>query len=215
MSREFSAPICAGGGDAQHYLGREGPYETHVGAHRAQSSSTPLCQRLNVVMTKLRGLIQIARKPYRPELHYMRGPGPKSYAKHQARIEENVSRAPSAELMLSLLLILAALVTGHEPTYAQQACQRGFQPVNGRCVLLEDIACSFWRLLLQKIEREDANDNTSRDTGVAFAPEGGAPVGPFLSGSAGRPCVLCGDFNCRGRRLSNVSLQYGKCASLR
>jgi hypothetical protein len=29
----------------------EGAYETHVRAHRAQSSSTPLCQRRNVVMT--------------------------------------------------------------------------------------------------------------------------------------------------------------------
>ena len=65
----------------------EGAFETHVRAHRAQSSSTPLCQRLNVVMTRLRGLIQIARNPYRPELHYMRGPGPKWYAKHQGRTE--------------------------------------------------------------------------------------------------------------------------------
>jgi hypothetical protein len=49
----------------------------------AQPSSTPLCQRLHVIMTKWLGLIQIARNPYRPELHYMRGPGPKWYAKHQ------------------------------------------------------------------------------------------------------------------------------------
>ena len=82
MSQEFSAPICAGDGEAQRYVGREGAYETHVRAHRAQSSSTPLCQRLNVIMTRWRGLIQIARNPYRPELHYMRGPGPKWYAKH-------------------------------------------------------------------------------------------------------------------------------------
>ena len=40
----------------------------------AQPSSTPLCQRMNVIMTRLRRLIQIARNPYRPELHYMRGP---------------------------------------------------------------------------------------------------------------------------------------------
>jgi hypothetical protein len=53
----------------------------------AQPSSTPLCQCLNVIMTRWRGLIQIARNPYRPELHYMRGPGPKWYAKHQGRIE--------------------------------------------------------------------------------------------------------------------------------
>ena len=61
----------------------EGAFETHVRAHRAQSSSTALCQRLNVIMTRLRRLIQIVRNPYRPELHYMRGPGPKWNAKHQ------------------------------------------------------------------------------------------------------------------------------------
>ena len=83
MSQEFSGQVCAGGGDAQRYVGRVGAYETHVRAHRAQSSSTALCQRLNVIMTRLRRLIQIARNPYRPELHYMRGPGPKWYAKHQ------------------------------------------------------------------------------------------------------------------------------------
>jgi hypothetical protein len=67
-------------GEAQRYVGREGAHETRV---RAQSSSTPLCQRLNVIMTRWLGLIQIARNHYRPELHYMRGPGPKWYAKHQ------------------------------------------------------------------------------------------------------------------------------------
>jgi hypothetical protein len=77
MSQKFN-------GEAQRYVGREGAYETHV---RAQPSSTPLRQRLNVVMTRWRGLIQIARNPYRPELHYMRGPGPKWYAKHQGRTE--------------------------------------------------------------------------------------------------------------------------------
>jgi hypothetical protein len=29
-------------------------------------------------------LVDLACHPYRPELHYMRGPGPKWYAKHQA-----------------------------------------------------------------------------------------------------------------------------------
>ena len=46
---------------------------------------TPLCQRLNVMMTRWHRLIQLARNPYRPERHYMRGPGPKWYAKHQGR----------------------------------------------------------------------------------------------------------------------------------
>ena len=65
-------------GEAQRYVGREGICETHV---RAQSSSISLCQRLNVILT--RWLIKISRNPYRPELHYMRGPGPKWYAKHR------------------------------------------------------------------------------------------------------------------------------------
>ena len=73
--------------EAQRYVGRKGTYETHVRAHRAQPSSTPLCQRLNVIMTRWHWLIQIPRNPYRPELHYMRGPGPKWHAKHQGRTE--------------------------------------------------------------------------------------------------------------------------------
>jgi hypothetical protein len=73
----------------QRYVGREGAYETLVRAHRAQSSSTSLCQRLIVIMTRWHSLIQIARDPYRPELHYMRRPGPKWYAKHQGRIENS------------------------------------------------------------------------------------------------------------------------------
>ena len=37
----------------------------------------------NMIITRWRRLISsIARNPYRPELHYMRGPGPKWYAKH-------------------------------------------------------------------------------------------------------------------------------------
>jgi hypothetical protein len=71
-------------GEAQLYVDREGAYETHVRAHRAQRSST-LCQRLNVIIMRWLRLIQIACKPYRPELHYMRGPGPKWYAKRQGR----------------------------------------------------------------------------------------------------------------------------------
>jgi len=49
----------------------------------AQSSSTPWLQRLNVIMTRWQRLIQTACNPYRPELHYMRGPGPKWHAKRQ------------------------------------------------------------------------------------------------------------------------------------
>ncbi len=73
---------------AQRYAGREDAHETHV---QVQPSSTPLRQRLNAIMTRWLGLIQIAGNPYRPELHYMRGPGPKWYAKHQGRIENGSS----------------------------------------------------------------------------------------------------------------------------
>jgi tetratricopeptide (TPR) repeat protein len=39
------------------------------------------------IMTWWLGLIKSARNSYRPELHYMRGPGPKWYAKHQGGTE--------------------------------------------------------------------------------------------------------------------------------
>jgi hypothetical protein len=72
-------------GEAQRYVGREGAYETHV---RARPSSTSLCERLKVMMTRWLRQIQIASNPYRPELHYMRGPGPKWYAKYRGRSEK-------------------------------------------------------------------------------------------------------------------------------
>ena len=52
-----------------------------------QPSSTPLLRRLNVIMTRWHRLLGIVSNPYRPELHYMRGPGPKWHAKHQGRTE--------------------------------------------------------------------------------------------------------------------------------
>ena len=42
-----------------------------------------LLRRMAEIMTHLHGLFDLARAPYRPELHYMRGPGPKWRAKHQ------------------------------------------------------------------------------------------------------------------------------------
>ncbi len=50
------------------------------------TSSTPLRQCLNLI-TRWQRLIRIAGNPYRPERHYMRGPGPKWHAKHQGRAE--------------------------------------------------------------------------------------------------------------------------------
>jgi len=53
---------------------REGEYETHVRAHRAQTHIKAPLQRLHVIMTRWHELIRIARNPYRPELHYIEGP---------------------------------------------------------------------------------------------------------------------------------------------
>jgi hypothetical protein len=46
-----------------------------------------------VILTKWHGLIKIAPNAYRPEHHYMRGPGPKWYEKHQGRIENDPDTA--------------------------------------------------------------------------------------------------------------------------
>ena len=43
----------------------------------------PLFRRLTEIVTRWRVLLDPARNRYRPELHYMRGPGPKWHAKHQ------------------------------------------------------------------------------------------------------------------------------------
>lgn len=50
-----------------------------------QRSSLPLCRRLNAIIIRCHRLFRIASDRYRPELHYMRGPGPKWYEKHQGR----------------------------------------------------------------------------------------------------------------------------------
>ena len=43
----------------------------------------PLLRRLTEIVTRWQGLLGFAHNRYRPELHYMRGPGPKWHAKHQ------------------------------------------------------------------------------------------------------------------------------------
>ncbi len=55
----------------------------------ARPSSPLLRRRLNVVMTSWHKLLKGARDNYRPELHYMRGPGPKWNAKQQTRSERD------------------------------------------------------------------------------------------------------------------------------
>jgi hypothetical protein len=51
------------------------------------TSSTSFRRRLFAIVTGWQKLIQIASDRYRPELHYMRGPGPKWRAKYQAHME--------------------------------------------------------------------------------------------------------------------------------
>jgi hypothetical protein len=43
----------------------------------------PLLRRLTEIVIHWHRLVGLARTPDRPELHYMRGPGPKWHAKHQ------------------------------------------------------------------------------------------------------------------------------------
>ena len=49
----------------------------------AHHSLLPLRCRLKVIVTRWHRLIESVLAPYRPEQHYMRGPGPKWHAKHQ------------------------------------------------------------------------------------------------------------------------------------
>jgi hypothetical protein len=45
---------------------------------------TLLRHRVDAIAAGWQKLVRIASNPYRPELHYMRGPGPKWRAKHRA-----------------------------------------------------------------------------------------------------------------------------------
>ena len=47
------------------------------------ASLLTLRQNLGSVAARWQTLIRIVGNPYRPELHYMRGPGPKWRAKHR------------------------------------------------------------------------------------------------------------------------------------
>jgi hypothetical protein len=46
------------------------------------SRARPAARNLGGAMTELRKLLKGMFDPYRPELHYMRGPGPKWREKH-------------------------------------------------------------------------------------------------------------------------------------
>jgi hypothetical protein len=60
-----------------------GPLRSEVPMLATHPPSRQLRRRMNMVMTSWNRLIGSARDTYRPELHYMRGPGPKWRAKHR------------------------------------------------------------------------------------------------------------------------------------
>ncbi|WP_166303761.1 hypothetical protein V5279_36370 [Bradyrhizobium sp. 26S5] len=47
-----------------------------------QPALLPFRRGLHAITTGWQNLIERIRDPYRPERHYMRGPGPKWHAKH-------------------------------------------------------------------------------------------------------------------------------------
>ena len=51
----------------------------------------PLLRRLDAIVARCHRLIERARNPYRPERHYMRGPGPKWHEKHAQKAPDPVS----------------------------------------------------------------------------------------------------------------------------
>lgn len=50
--------------------------------HKQAGSARRQQSRPDGIVAIVRGLIRDLFDPYRPELHYMRGPGPKWHAKH-------------------------------------------------------------------------------------------------------------------------------------
>ncbi len=52
----------------------------------SSQSLLPLRRGLNVIMSGWQTLIARVCDPYRPEQHYMRGPGPKWRAKHAVHV---------------------------------------------------------------------------------------------------------------------------------
>ncbi len=51
----------------------------------AQITLMPLLRRFDRIVTGWHRLLDRATDSYRPERHYMRGPGPKWHAKHRAK----------------------------------------------------------------------------------------------------------------------------------
>jgi hypothetical protein len=53
----------------------------------AHAAFMPLLRRLDLIMTEWYRLVEHACDGYRPERHYMRGPGPKWHARHRSDSE--------------------------------------------------------------------------------------------------------------------------------
>ena len=62
----------------------------------------PLLRRLDAIVARCHRLIERARDPYRPERHYMRGPGPKWNARHRADIAGGATQAGEVDLKLEV-----------------------------------------------------------------------------------------------------------------
>jgi hypothetical protein len=50
------------------------------------------------VVARIRGLLKRLSDPYRPELHYMRGPGPKWHEKHGQPEPDKIALRPMTEV---------------------------------------------------------------------------------------------------------------------
>ncbi|QPF87774.1 hypothetical protein IC762_16405 [Bradyrhizobium genosp. L] len=55
---------------------------------RSVEPLAPLRRRLALLLARCHALIGSIADPYRPELHYMRGPGPKCRARQQAALQD-------------------------------------------------------------------------------------------------------------------------------
>jgi hypothetical protein len=54
-----------------------------------------LGQRLGAIIARYRTFFGVVSNPYRPELHYMRGPGPKWRAKHASATPADTVSVPA------------------------------------------------------------------------------------------------------------------------
>lgn len=64
----------------------------------ATFASRPFRHRLMALIEVWQQLFQLASDPYRPERHYMRGPGPKWHARHEGSdVDAMPLREPATE----------------------------------------------------------------------------------------------------------------------